>query len=76
MSRAVTTPNLELPLIGAIESRHVRYPKREKAPACYKLPPFGNTKFVRTDDPGGSGRECEREAMVCHDCFVKLAKPT
>jgi hypothetical protein len=59
-----------------LETRHVRYPKREKANACYKLLPNGNTKFVRTDDPGGTGLECAREAMVCHDCFVKLTKPT
>jgi len=59
-----------------IESRHTRYPKREKVNACYKLQRDGTTKFVRTSDPGGWGRECEREAMVCHDCFVILAKPT
>jgi hypothetical protein len=59
-----------------IESRQVRYPHRAKAHACRKLQRDGTTKFVRTDDPGGSGLESAREALVCQDCFVKLTKPS
>jgi hypothetical protein len=59
-----------------IETRQVRYPYRAKVNACRKLQRDGTTKFVRTDDPGGCGLEGAREALVCHDCFVKLTKPT
>ncbi|MGH9767230.1 MAG: hypothetical protein ACREAB_07325, partial [Blastocatellia bacterium] len=59
-----------------VENRQVRYLRRAKVNACWKLQRDGTTKFVRTDDPGGSGLECAREALVCHDCFVKLTKPT
>jgi hypothetical protein len=58
-----------------IESRQTHYPHRAKAHACRKLQRDGTTKFVRTDDPGGSGLERAREALVCHGCFVKLMKP-
>jgi len=59
-----------------IETRQVRYLFRSKVNACHKLQRNGTTKFVRTDDPGGFGLECAREALVCHDCFVKFTKPT
>jgi hypothetical protein len=59
-----------------VESRQVRYPHRAKVNACYKLQRNGTSKFVKTDDPGGCGLECAREALVCHACFVKLTKPT
>jgi hypothetical protein len=59
-----------------IETRQVRYPYRAKVNACYKLQRDGATKFVRTDDHGGCGLESAREALACHDCFVKMTKPT
>jgi hypothetical protein len=55
-----------------IEIRPVRYPRREKANACYKRRPDGITKFVRTDDPGGIGSETVREVIACPDCAAKL----
>jgi hypothetical protein len=58
-----------------IESRQVHYPHRAKVNACRKLQRDGTTKFVRTDDTGGSGLESAREALVCHGCFVKFTKP-
>ncbi|PYS12326.1 MAG: hypothetical protein DMG15_14650 [Acidobacteria bacterium] len=58
-----------------LKTRDVYYKKREKVNGCYKRLPSGGTKFVRTDDPGGVGRECVHEAIVCHACFVKLKTP-
>jgi len=59
-----------------IETRQVRYLFRAKVNACYKLQRDGTTKFTRTDDRGGFGLECAREALVCLDCFVKLTNST
>jgi hypothetical protein len=58
-----------------IESRQVHYPQRAKVNDCRKLQRDGTTKFVRTDDTGDSGLESAREALVCHDCFVRFTNP-
>jgi len=56
-----------------LETRPRSYPPREKVNACYKRVP-GGTKFKRTDDRGGFGLECAREATVCGRCAARIAE--
>jgi hypothetical protein len=56
-------PSFKIP----VETRAVIYPKRSRVNACKKEFPRGR-RFVRTDDPGGVGREAAREATACGEC--------
>ncbi len=56
-----------------LETRPRSYPRRERVNACYKRFRYG-TKFVHTDDPGGTGAERAREATVCAGCATRLAE--
>jgi len=55
-----------------IETRPVRYPFRKEAQACWKLEPDGRTKYKKTNDNGGLGRECVREITVCIECHERV----
>jgi hypothetical protein len=48
----------------------VFYPAREKVNVCRKRA-GDHSKFVRTNDPGGIGFECEREILVCPECAAR-----
>ena len=58
----------------ALETRPRSYPRREKVNACRVRLRGGGTKFVRTDDRGGFGLECAREATACGECAARVAK--
>lgn len=49
------------------------YPLRPKVFACWKWQ-GDRRKFVRPDDPGGSGRQISREVTACPDCARRLEK--
>lgn len=51
----------------AVETRRAAYPLRPKVFACWKWQ-NGRRKFVRPDDPGGTGRQVSREVTACPDC--------
>ena len=54
-----------------LQTRRATYPHHQKVNACWKW--IGDRRrFVRTDDPGGVGWECAREALVCESCAKKL----
>jgi hypothetical protein len=42
--------------------------------ACHVRLRHGGTKFVHTDDRGGFGLECAREATVCGECAARIAE--
>ncbi|MEW6207515.1 MAG: hypothetical protein AB1631_04055 [Acidobacteriota bacterium] len=54
-----------------IQTRRATYPFRQKVNACWKWK-GDRRKFVHTDDPGGAGWECAREALVCATCAQRL----
>src|ERR1051325_1192510 len=56
-----------------LQTRPVFYPARPKVNTCWKWK-GDRRKFVRTDDPGGTGRECVQEVTACAACASKFAE--
>jgi hypothetical protein len=52
----------------AVETRVVRYPKREEA-HCFSK----NGKLTIKDDPGGAGQENVKEQNLCSECLAMTA---
>jgi hypothetical protein len=55
----------------SVETRHRRYPKREKVNRVAK-----DHKVRLVDDPGGEGYEIVREVTACPDCAARHKSPT
>ena len=53
---------------AVVQTRVKKYPFRLKVNRVVRKPENGKPKVTFVDDPGGVGREVERELVVCPVC--------
>lgn len=55
-----------------LRSRNKQYPYRPKANTIVRPDKNGKPKEYDIDDPGGAGREIEREVIACPECAKRV----